>query len=95
MPRAKGKTMRTRAKARARRHGLTARAFKRKGLRRRWLVHQLAGANGYKDTDLPYTDGPERNGYRLEHANHLSLTCPPTIGVWRRWQRARFARVRL
>lgn len=53
MPRAKGKTMRTRAKGRARRHGLTAKDFKRKGLRRRWLIHQLAGSNGYRDTDLP------------------------------------------
>jgi hypothetical protein len=41
------------AKKRAKRHGTTAKDFKRKGLRRRWLVHQLAGHNGYKNTDLP------------------------------------------
>lgn len=56
MPRRKGKTMETRAKARARRHGIKCKPPSkrgRRGLRRRWLVHQLAGMDGYKNTDLP------------------------------------------
>jgi hypothetical protein len=40
-------------KKRAKRHGTTAKAYSRKGLRRRWLVHQQAGYNGYANTDLP------------------------------------------
>jgi hypothetical protein len=50
MPRAAGKTLRVKALARAKRHGLTAKGGSRMGKRRRWLVHQLAGVNGYRDT---------------------------------------------
>lgn len=45
-----GKSYQKMAQSRARRHGKTAKAYKRKGLRRRWLSHQLAGEKGYANT---------------------------------------------
>jgi hypothetical protein len=44
-----GRSYRKIAQKRAKRHGTTAKEFKRKGLRRRWLAHQLAGDNGYSN----------------------------------------------
>jgi hypothetical protein len=45
-----GRSYRRIAQKRARRHGTTAKAYKRKGLRRRWLAHQLAGEKGYSSS---------------------------------------------
>jgi len=49
----KSSTLRKRARARQKRHGSTAKQYKRAGLRRRWLSHQLAGDKGYSNTDTP------------------------------------------
>lgn len=50
-----GRSLRKIAVKRRRRHGLVvvAAISNRRGKRRRWLVHQLAGEHGYRDTDLP------------------------------------------
>lgn len=47
-----GNNLRRIALKRAKRHGSSAKMYKRKGLRRRWLAHQLAGDKGYSNTDL-------------------------------------------